>query len=1007
MAKVAVVTRTRNRPLLLRRCIESVLGQNFKDWIHVVVNDGGDCGEFDAVLNEYSADYEGRLKLIHNDESKGMQNASNIAIQNSESEYITIHDDDDSWDPEFLNVCVGRLESGEDGEECYGVATQVVWVFERLDSNGFLTELSRQNYFPFKEVSLFEMAGRNRFPPIAFIYRRSVHGEIGYFKQEFNEVGDWDFHLRFLMKHDIDVIERKLALYHWRHESDDENYGNTVTTGLEKHLANDLKLRNHYMREDLASERMGLGFLINISRSLKQESQGEDPSDPAAAPEVRSMLAGLIDSVEHFKRIGADLERVWKFKCLVMQILLYLKRRMGTASSADPKTMRAQRATVRRSLMRAMQAAEVLSVDVFDTALARSVFRPIDVFLCIQNQARKLVGNDKLDFVALRRKAEADAREENYRDSGREDISLAAIYGNFCKLADIDPECGQALMDLEMGAERRFCSANPEILAVCRAARERGKRVVFTSDMYLPKDFVLELLRDNGYEPEDLLISSQAGKTKHTGGLFDVFQNKYACRPERVLHIGDNLHSDSLQAQAKGFNDFHYDAGKQGFTFVSQSRLATSEEYTVTDSIFAGLAQRRRFSESDADNYPADLFRRVGYEVIGPVYLSFVTWVVRQAMQKGVEKLFFLARDGYQLKRVFDRLKERYGLQIEAEYMLSSRRLINFPHISKLDTDSLAFLMTPNPGMRVKHFLQRIGLDPVEHIAAIHSAGFGSPEDSITTADARYNDRNTRLRMAALLNSLEDEILSMAVRERETLCRYFDDIGFKPNNIAVVDVGWQASSVKSLQELLHLRGEHCRLQGFYFGTWRFARAAIDAGARLDSFFMQLDKPIEHKAILAESVELFESFFWAPHATITGLEKHDGEWKPVSGEKELPDGMDELLGNAVASAFEFVDDALEIFLSLDEIGCAHGYLEAVIERLFSRPMRAEARELGRIAHRTGFGGYGPVRRIAELPPASDMLFKFNPLQGAYEHSFWKKGFLVQLDPREAIRLTMRE
>lgn len=1004
MAKVAVVTRTKDRPLLLRRCIESVLAQNFGDWVHVIVNDGGDRAEFNALMDDYASDYAGRLKIIHNDVSEGMQNASNIAIRNSASEYIAIHDDDDSWDPEFLNACVAHLESGGDGKMRCGVATQVIWVFERIDSNGFVTELSRQSYFPFNEVSLFEMAGRNRFPPIAFVYRRSVHDEIGYFDQEFNEVGDWDFHLRFLMKHDIDVIDRELALYHWRHDSDDENYGNTVTTGLEKHLANDLKLRNHYLREDLAAQQMGLGFLINISRSLKEEVEVGDVSGGAANQEMRSILENLIISVEHFKRICSDLDRIWKFKCIVMQILLYLKRRIRLACSKPPEPASARRCRVRARLEGAARDAEILSVDVFDTAIVRSVFRPIDVFLSIQEEARSIVGDDRLDFAAMRREAEHGAREDNYSESGLEDIGLDAIYDRLCELAEIDPQHKDRLMKLEMEAERRYCSANPEILALCREAQKRDKQVVFTSDMYLPKEFVLDLLREKGYSPDDLLISSAVGKTKHSGRLFELFCKQYDCDPGRVLHIGDNHHSDSVQAQAQGLRDFHYDAEMEDSTFAAQSRFAATGEYSVSDSIFAGLARRRLFSKSGAASYSVDLFERVGYEVIGPVYLSFVAWVARQAMEKGVEKLFFLARDGYHLVRVFERLKERWGLPIDSEYMLSSRRLINFPRISQLDTDSLAFLMTPNPGMQVKHFLQRIGIDPIQHIAEIQHAGFASPDEGITTSTARYRDRSCRLRMATLLKSLEGEILSMAARERETLFQYFDDISFKPNHIAAVDVGWQASSVKSLQDLLHLRGEHCRLQGFYFGTWHFAQAAIDAGARIDSFFMHLDKPAEHRALIAESVELFESFFWAPHATITGIEKRDGDWHPLCGERELPDAMDDLVAKAVACALEFVDDALEIFERLDEVGPSFKYLEAVFERLFRNPSPAEARELGRLAHRTGFGGYGPVRHIARLPGTRDMLFKFNVLQEAYEHSFWKNGFLVQLYPREAVRLS---
>ena len=41
MTKVAVITRTKDRPIFLKRALLSVSSQTFSDYIHVVVNDGG------------------------------------------------------------------------------------------------------------------------------------------------------------------------------------------------------------------------------------------------------------------------------------------------------------------------------------------------------------------------------------------------------------------------------------------------------------------------------------------------------------------------------------------------------------------------------------------------------------------------------------------------------------------------------------------------------------------------------------------------------------------------------------------------------------------------------------------------------------------------------------------------------------------------------------------------------------------------------------------------------
>ena len=110
-ARVTVVTRTKDRPLLLRRCIESVLSQSFADWLHVIVNDGGNPHVAGLVVAEYATRYAGRVEVIHHAESQGMQNASNRGLETAAGEYVVIHDDDDSWERDFLRACAEFLDA--------------------------------------------------------------------------------------------------------------------------------------------------------------------------------------------------------------------------------------------------------------------------------------------------------------------------------------------------------------------------------------------------------------------------------------------------------------------------------------------------------------------------------------------------------------------------------------------------------------------------------------------------------------------------------------------------------------------------------------------------------------------------------------------------------------------------------------------------------------------------------------------------------------------------------
>src|SRR5690606_31325740 len=102
MAKIGIITRTKNRPILLRRALQSVVNQTLEDWQLVVVNDGGEKGPVDALFKEFSAAFKGRAQVIHNPQSQGMEAASNIGLDALKTEYAMVHDDDDSLHTEFF-----------------------------------------------------------------------------------------------------------------------------------------------------------------------------------------------------------------------------------------------------------------------------------------------------------------------------------------------------------------------------------------------------------------------------------------------------------------------------------------------------------------------------------------------------------------------------------------------------------------------------------------------------------------------------------------------------------------------------------------------------------------------------------------------------------------------------------------------------------------------------------------------------------------------------------------
>lgn len=244
--RVAVITRTKDRPILLKRTARSIADQRFRDFVWVVVNDGGDPDVVIEVLLNCAVPTH-QIVFCSNETSLGMEAASNVGISASESEYVVIHDDDDSWHPDFLKATVEFLE-GDTGKKYGGVITHSVYISEEIVGEQ-VVEHGRWPYHDWvQHVHLNELAVDNFFPPIAFVFRRSVAAAIDFFDEELPVLGDWDFALRFLIRADIGVVAEKLAYYHHRDRGNSGAYSNSVIGGVATHIEYNAILRNKFIR---------------------------------------------------------------------------------------------------------------------------------------------------------------------------------------------------------------------------------------------------------------------------------------------------------------------------------------------------------------------------------------------------------------------------------------------------------------------------------------------------------------------------------------------------------------------------------------------------------------------------------------------------------------------------------------------------------------------------------------------------------------------------------------
>lgn len=95
MPKFSIIIPTRNVEKYIKKCLDSVLNQTFKDFEIIVVDDNS-TDNTKNIIKKYK-----QVKLIE-EKTIGVSEARNIAIKEAKGEYLAFLDSDDWWDEQLL-----------------------------------------------------------------------------------------------------------------------------------------------------------------------------------------------------------------------------------------------------------------------------------------------------------------------------------------------------------------------------------------------------------------------------------------------------------------------------------------------------------------------------------------------------------------------------------------------------------------------------------------------------------------------------------------------------------------------------------------------------------------------------------------------------------------------------------------------------------------------------------------------------------------------------------------
>jgi len=362
-------------------------------------------------------------------------------------------------------------------------------------------------------------------------------------------------------------------------------------------------------------------------------------------------------------------------------------------------------------LLKALDSAQLLSLDVFDTLLLRTTAHPHDVFLEVGRRAarRGWIARHIAPehFRAIRVNAERRARAAR-NGGGPAEVTLEEIWSSMPSLVLCDPRDGAAL---EVEVEADTCYVNPVVWSLVDAARARGISVALVSDMYVSPAQLRTIVERAGC-PLDrfvaVLVSSERRGAKWDGTMFARLANRFPGIPrDAMLHVGDNRASDVDRAREAGLTAYHYDP---------KSAMADDVEpleRALHGAVAGELSALRRLAARTAMVQPEGLrwWHEFGAVVLGPFLSAFADWVVDECVEDGVTTVRPLLREGALLSDLIGASALARGAALDIEPLHVSRAATFLPGLDAIDGAVIDDLCS-RPHLTQGQVLALLGLNP-------------------------------------------------------------------------------------------------------------------------------------------------------------------------------------------------------------------------------------------------------------------------------------------------------
>ncbi|PIO96375.1 hypothetical protein [Pleomorphomonas carboxyditropha] len=507
-------------------------------------------------------------------------------------------------------------------------------------------------------------------------------------------------------------------------------------------------------------------------------------------------------------------------------------------------------------VLRKITDAEIVSFDLFETLIGRPLAEPTDLHLLMQLHMNAEGRAFPFNFQVARRTAENLAHKRLPPE--REECTFDDIYQMLAEINELSDAEARRLQELEATLEFELAKARPIGRALYEVCCKLGKRMIFTSDIYLPEPFIRRLLDKCGYDgTTTLYLSNSLGLSKRSGSLFRHILAEQQLAPGLLLHVGNNPQGDENIPRSLGILTERLrcgiDAMKKNprFTCLFQR----DEPRTLQRSLLIHLLAERLFdnpfsSTRENSHFGGDAIE-LGYAGLGPVVADFCLWIHRQIKEGGHDAAFFAARDNRIVQECYELL---FPQEIRTEYVYGSRRFIRSCTTTEL-SDLLDLLGDPSQETPASLFWRTMSVDLHELNARAKRCDFD--------VDARLETEADCERFRSYVVDIFPYFREMMLSRLQDLRDYCDYVGMSVASAPVfVEIGYAGTLQEGYAKVLGTK-----LTGLYFFLLDAALPRIKRGLVMRGYVGHLARRRRHPHPIMRNTRLLETLFCTEEASI--------------------------------------------------------------------------------------------------------------------------------------------